>query len=411
MAGFISTAKQARAAAVALLLIMLTAACPALAQQAEPYRVTTGDRLSVSVYGNPDQSGELRLDADGAIVHPLAGTVPALGRTLEEIRGDLSARLAEFLPNPTVTIGIAAYSPVFVLGDVQSPGEYDYRPGLSVLQLIALAGGVPRDPLGLTGGFLSILDAKRDAEMQSLAIFAAEVTIARLQSELSDESFVTTGITPPPLISRSDENRIIDDEHQLYALRKEKRAAQDRGFEAQIQSYDTEIETLEKSIVLHNDELALMEEDISATQQLVERSLATPTRLREVQREKSAKLRDALELQMYLSRARQGKVATTRERTDAGTEFRTAVGESLKAARADLVQAQLRLRTIEETLANLRSSRELAADGGAESDLVLTVMRASGDELQELPITANARLAPGDILRVTRPAFAAGATN
>lgn len=411
MAGPTSHADRGRFLVSILFAAMLTAALPAMAQEVDPYRVTTGDRLSVSVYGNADQSGELTMDADGAIVHPLAGAVPAVGRTLEEIRTDLSGRLAEFLPNPTVTIGVAAYSPVFVLGDIETPGEYDYRPGLSALQLIALAGGVPRDPLGLVGGFLNILDAKRDAEEQSLAIFTAEVTIARLRSELSDEPFAATGFAAPPLLSRTDENRIIDDERQIYALRAEKRAAQDRGFEAQIKSFDTEIETLEKSITLHDDELALLQEDIEATRQLVERGLSTPVRLREIQREQSAKLRDSLEIQMYLSRARQGKVATIRERTDAGTEFRTTVGEALKSARADLVQAQLRLGTIEETLSALRSNSDQGADGNPGSGLDLTVMRASGEDLEELPITANTRLSPGDILRVTRTSSFAGATN
>src|SRR5690606_12292431 len=91
-----------------------------------------------------------------------AGSIPVAGLNIHDINALLQERLAsktlrqsspsgeEFLvmiDPQRVLVSVAEYRPVYVSGDVASPGEQRYRPGLTVRQAISLAGGYDNDPL------------------------------------------------------------------------------------------------------------------------------------------------------------------------------------------------------------------------------------------------------------------------
>lgn len=137
-----------RALMPAMVLGMLTACAttPALApprvMEAGPYKVGAGDRLRVSTFGEASLSGEYAVDAEGMIQFPVFGAIAVGGRTPAEIRDDLAGRMAaELLKNPRITVEIAAYRPVFILGEVAKPGEFPFSERMSATALIAKAGG------------------------------------------------------------------------------------------------------------------------------------------------------------------------------------------------------------------------------------------------------------------------------
>src|SRR5271154_1934539 len=148
--------RAAAAAAVALALVGCNAIdLPAPPAQAPVYRLAAGDRVSVQVFGQPDLSGQLDVNADGALSIPLVGAVPAGGRTVADVSDDLRTRLdRSFVVNPRLTIDVVTYRQIFVLGQVNHPGGFPYALGLTVQQAIALAGGFTRraitDKVGVT---------------------------------------------------------------------------------------------------------------------------------------------------------------------------------------------------------------------------------------------------------------------
>jgi polysaccharide export outer membrane protein len=108
----------------------------------QPYRVDSGDRLRVTVFDQKDLTNTYSVDQAGYIAFPLVGTVPARGRTLQELEGQLAGKLQQgFLRNPDITIEIDRYRPVFVMGEVGQAGQYTYVPGMTVQNAIAVAGG------------------------------------------------------------------------------------------------------------------------------------------------------------------------------------------------------------------------------------------------------------------------------
>ena len=105
------------------------------------YRLAAGDRLSVTVFGEDALSREYVVTSAGDISFPLLGDLPAAGRDPLELSRDLVARLSDgYLNDPRVNIEVLNYRPFYILGEVTRSGEYPYRPEMTALQAIALAG-------------------------------------------------------------------------------------------------------------------------------------------------------------------------------------------------------------------------------------------------------------------------------
>jgi polysaccharide export outer membrane protein len=105
-------------------------------------RLSGGDKVRVLVYGEDKISGDYQIDSGGFLSIPLAGTVQGAGLTKIELEQALTQKLkSEYLRNPKVTVEVISYRPFYVLGEVKSPGEYQFRSGLNVLSAIAIAGG------------------------------------------------------------------------------------------------------------------------------------------------------------------------------------------------------------------------------------------------------------------------------
>jgi protein involved in polysaccharide export with SLBB domain len=106
------------------------------------YRLGTGDKLKVTVYGEEDLSGEVFVDGSGQVQLPLIGQVKAAGLSVHEFVDELKQILgSKYLKDPKVSAQIENYRPFYIMGEVNKPGEYPYENGLNILGAVALAGG------------------------------------------------------------------------------------------------------------------------------------------------------------------------------------------------------------------------------------------------------------------------------
>lgn len=107
-----------------------------------PYRLRPGDRLQVTIFGEPALSGEISVDALGQAPVPLAGKLPLVDLTTDEAEQRINEALSpEYLRAPQVRLEVLSHQPFYILGEVQRPGAYPYFAGLTVLEAVALAGG------------------------------------------------------------------------------------------------------------------------------------------------------------------------------------------------------------------------------------------------------------------------------
>ena len=111
---------------------------------ATTYRLQPGDVLQISVWKEQDLQSEVLIRPDGGVSFPLAGDVTAAGRTVDEVRADLTTRIQHFIPDAAVTVALKASTgnKVYVLGKVNRPGEYSFNRPIDVMQALSLAGGM-----------------------------------------------------------------------------------------------------------------------------------------------------------------------------------------------------------------------------------------------------------------------------
>lgn len=131
-----------RAAAVALLMLILPAAAWAAEDGGAEYRLGSGDMVRVTVFGHEDLSGEFQVSGRGNISLPLVGEIQAGERTTSELEDAIvDALRPDYLKNPRVSIEVLNYRPFYIIGEVNEPGGYPYVDGMRVVNAVAIGGG------------------------------------------------------------------------------------------------------------------------------------------------------------------------------------------------------------------------------------------------------------------------------
>ncbi|MFV2051384.1 polysaccharide biosynthesis/export family protein [Aliiroseovarius sp. YM-037] len=120
------------------------------------YRVRSGDTLRIEVLEDATLNQEALVRPDGNISVPFAGSVTAGGRTIDQIRNDVAARLEpNFAARPNVFVTLSSLAvpreprpprtiDVYVIGEAATPGKYEVNRGTTLLQFFAEMGGFSR---------------------------------------------------------------------------------------------------------------------------------------------------------------------------------------------------------------------------------------------------------------------------
>jgi len=108
--------------------------------------ISFGDLVQVSVFDSPDLSGPVRVDSKGSVELPLGGSIKVSGLTAAEAGLTIAAHLKEagILLDPHVSVSILEYQSqgVTITGEVRTPGVYPLLGNRTVLDMIAMAGGL-----------------------------------------------------------------------------------------------------------------------------------------------------------------------------------------------------------------------------------------------------------------------------
>jgi polysaccharide export outer membrane protein len=109
----------------------------------EPYRVQPGDVLTVSVWKEDGLTSDVFVRPDGGLSFPLAGDISASGKSIEDLRKEITERLKHYMPQPVVTVAVKQIggNHIYVLGKVNKPGDFQFTTPVDVMQALSLAGG------------------------------------------------------------------------------------------------------------------------------------------------------------------------------------------------------------------------------------------------------------------------------
>ena len=148
------------------------------------YRISPMDTVSVKIFRMPDLSGDYQVDLTGRISMPLIGEVRAVDMTTAQLDETLTAKFAEkYLENPDVSVGIkeSASRSITIDGAVKEAGAFPINSPLTLMQAVALAGGVSDDANPRRIAVFRQIDGQRQAAAFDLvSIRRGEMTDPRV---------------------------------------------------------------------------------------------------------------------------------------------------------------------------------------------------------------------------------------
>ena len=136
-------AKSAAAALLGFLMIIFSGVSGAQDGATPGYKVQPGDVLEISVWKEEDLNQSVLIRPDGGLSFPLAGEMNALGKTVEQVRAEIVERLSRYIPDLVVTVSVQEINgnKIYVIGQVNRPGDYVVNPQVDVMQALSMAGG------------------------------------------------------------------------------------------------------------------------------------------------------------------------------------------------------------------------------------------------------------------------------
>ena len=115
------------------------------------YQIGPGDVVEISVWKNPDLTRTVAVLPDGKISFPLLGPIPAAGKTVSQLSADLRKQLSRYAPDVDLSVIVVQVNSmlIYVVGKVQKPGRFELNANVTVMQALAIAGGL--NPFAKTG--------------------------------------------------------------------------------------------------------------------------------------------------------------------------------------------------------------------------------------------------------------------
>lgn len=402
------TTFKAAPAATALGLALLLAAGPA---GAEEYRLGVMDKLRIRVAEWQTAEGAIRdwsavsgdysVGADGSLSLPFIGSLPADGRTASDLAEEIGRKMQVLFglkDLPSASVEIAEYRPIYLAGEVQTPGAYPYAPGLTVLKAVSFGGGLRR---GDTGQRFARDFLRSQGEA---AVYLAErnrllARRARLVAEMNEAEIAT----PKELGATEDGRAIVESEKALMASR-EKRLRLQLTALADLKSLLTrEIDSLGKKSETQTRQLELVQGDLSKVDSLAEKGLAISSR-RLALEQRTADLQAALlDIDTASLKAKQDISKASQDETNLKNDWDAQLAQELQNTEQELDTLALKLGTSRDLMSEaLMQSADAAMlkDGLSAANIGYSILRTVKGKAERISATETTPVLPGDVVKV-----------
>jgi len=388
-------------AAIAAALLAWSASVAAADAPREAYTLEIGDRVAISVFNRADLTGQFTIGPDGMIRMPLLGSLAAAGKTRAEIEAEVSARLDAILDHEAyLSVDIAGYRPIYVMGNVTTPGEYPYSPGLSVLQAFAKAGGAPtvlQLPYNQVAGLMA---AELDLKLAETDIATLLVRRAALDASLADAGRIVL----PPEIEAMRGHQAIDDMIQRETeLLLTDRASLQSGLEMlrkQREQFGEEIRSLTGQQEAITRQTELVRAELRKIEGLAARGLASSQQVLELRATAAELDGERFEILAFLSRARQQVVQVDTRMREAETAWRRERLERRARIEAEIETARIQADNARRRLGSLAVTMP-ASTFTSPAETHFWITRKGERGTATLIATPDMPVMPGDVIRVS----------
>lgn len=383
-------------------------------QAEDSYRIQPGDSIEFSAASAPDLRTRATVNIDGHVSLPLAGELKAQGLTVSElqtkVRGEVSSQVLRrrasdgrelsvmFAPDE-ISIVVAEYRPIYVNGDVSQPGQQTFRPGITVRQAIALAGGVDVMRFRAQNPLLEEADFRADYDAQWTLFATQQAKLLRLKAELAGKSeFDAKSLSATPISAR----RLTDiselEEAQL-TTRNNLNTKQHDYLQSAITSATKRIETLSQQEEKENLGVQADTEELERVKELFGRQTLPITRVIEARR--TILLSSTRYLQTVAQRgvSERDLVDLTAQLQKLPDERRQGLLTEIHDTQNDLDQTRARLQALGDKLiyTGLVRSQLVRGNGGEPS---IRIHRKTDGGAGSVEATQDEELKPGDVVDV-----------
>jgi polysaccharide export outer membrane protein/exopolysaccharide production protein ExoF len=381
------------------------------------YQLGSQDKVSIKVYEwRPARDevyewtafkAEYIVNAAGSLSLPLLGDVPAAGMGTTELARDLGERLKDrmgLIDSPDVTVEVVQYRPFYIMGAIEKPGEYPYRPGLTILEAYAIAGGKPRS--GLTRLTRESIATRGDLDSLTLEAQGTLARLARLQAELDNAAEIQWPAEIKKHMNDEQVSSTVEQEQLVFDTRRESFQTQINALEQLKAFLEKEVVSLEKQLNVHEIEVNSVKTEYEMVEKLYKKGLTAAPRKLALQRNMAQVDGERLRLQSSLMRARQEVSRTEITMIDLQAKRSSEVSSEMQKAHARLDELKSRTQTTKNLLyeTEVLAPQMLAAQESAESlPPVFKIVRKGQGLSSERIVSQETVVEPGDTIRVEQP--------
>jgi polysaccharide export outer membrane protein len=348
-------------------------------------------------------SGEFVVAQDGTIELPVVGSVTVANLDSAGLASEIAKRIQTkigLVQKPEATVEIIEYPPIYVVGDVTTPGEYRFRDGLTALQALALGGGVFRSP---TATGRSEDEIRLAGELQAVGtdIVRKTAKIARLEAEMSGATDIRFPAIATEGVPAKVAAEIFDREKVIFLARAKELDRQTKSLDELRELLNAEINVLGEKIKTAEASIESAEKELVGVTGLVDKGIALASRKSDLERTLSGYRTDRLDQVTAVMRARQGFTEATRNLEGLRDKQQTDVASDLQQAQADLEQLVLKRTVSQKLLFDALGTASKAGQVGQEQAVAFTIVRRDGGEPTAITATESTSLLPGDVIKVT----------
>jgi polysaccharide export outer membrane protein len=397
-------------------LILLFAAFIAVPNaKAGDYRLQPGDVLEIAITGIPGFVQRVPIDLEGNVGLPLAGQLKVGALTLPLARTEIAQEFSnkqyrQFAPDgheishlilsDEVIVTVAEYNPVYVNGDVARPGAYPFRPGMTVRQAIAVAGGF--DPVKFRVADPLIQAADLQTEYQRLWVnFAWEQARSwRLKNELGDK-VPDNPIANVP-IPADVAKRFMEAQSEQLKARTADRDNSKALLQVAIRKAGVQLGVLAEKKQKDEEGSQADLADLNTVRELFRKGLTQNMRLSESRRAALLSSDQLLQTIVEMSNVERQRDEYARQLDKVDTQARIEALQELQQSNLHLGEIAAQLKGAADKLMHVGLLRsQMAGGGGAKPEI--TVFRRSGNGSQRLVANEDLDLTPSDVVEVKLP--------
>ncbi|MGU3330863.1 polysaccharide biosynthesis/export family protein [Methylobacterium mesophilicum] len=383
--------------------------------EVKDYLLGPQDKLQIKVYdlrpGSVDIhqwdafDGEFVVDALGRLSLPLIGTVVAKDSTVGQLAETVASKIqqkAGLLQAPTATVQIIHYRPFYVTGLVDSSGEYEFRPGLNVLQALSIAGGPRRTKdEDFSSNRKEVVLQNAEFRASTSEQMQAVVRQARLSAEINNLS----SLNIPEYILNYKNNtliqRAIQDERDYFDLRLSTERSQVASLEATKKNIADQLGLLSLKDANLSRQVDLVAKDLDQVRQLVAKGLSVSTREISAAQSLASYESSKLDVQLAAMHARQELSKIDRDISELKLRRKNESLREMQDLRAKLASSKEKIRTSKILLDNVTDETGID-EKVSVFDLNYSISRIVNGRMETLKADASSQLFPGDILIVSR---------